>query len=355
MGVFDSFKELVTQKPVGLKKPDFYKADSDAKKQLERLQQLYATAPDRVKPQIERDMKLLAYGIAGEENVAFELNNSYLPIIVLHDLRLEHEGLSAQIDYLIITTKFCLVVECKNLFGNLEVNSRGEFIRELDFNGKRKKEGIYSPVTQNVRHMEMIKALRLGNKRNPLMRVALDKSFGELHKSVIVLANPKTVINLKQAPKEIKDQIIRSDQLIAHIKKLLRENKDLASSEKDMYEMADFFVGLHKENPVDYAERYFIDGGVGQSEAIVDREENAGAEVGIEETPLYLALKQYRYETSKAEGIKAFYVYNNAQLEALIAAMPRSLEELRKISGFGEVKCEKYGEKILEIIGRNIK
>ena len=244
MGVFDSFKELVTQKPVGLKKPDFYKADSDAKKQLERLQQLHATAPDRVKPQIERDMKLLAYGIVGEESVAFELNNSYLPIIVLHDLHLEHEGLSAQIDYLIITTKFCLVVECKNLFGNLEVNSRGEFIRELDFNGKRKKEGIYSPITQNARHMEMIKLLRLANKRNPLMRVVLEKSFGELHKSVIVLANPKTVINLKRAPKEIKDQIIRGDQLIAHIKKLLRENKDLASSEKDMYEMADFFVGF---------------------------------------------------------------------------------------------------------------
>ena len=353
MGVFDSFKELVTQKPVGLKKPDFYKADSDAKKQLERLQQLYATAPDRVKPQIERDMKLLAYGIAGEENVAFELNNSYLPIIVLHDLRLEHEGLSAQIDYLIITTKFCLVVECKNLFGNLEVNSRGEFIRELDFNGKRKKEGIYSPVTQNVRHMEMIKALRLGNKRNPLMRVALDKSFGELHKSVIVLANPKTVINLKQAPKEIKDQIIRSDQLIAHIKKLLRENKDLASSEKDMYEMADFFVGLHKENPVDYAEKYLLDGGaVEQSDAIVDREENGGVEVKIDETPLYQALKQYRYETSKAEGIKAYYVYNNLQLEALIAGMPRSLDELRMISGFGEVKCEKYGEAILGIMRR---
>ncbi|WP_434351274.1 HRDC domain-containing protein [Trichococcus flocculiformis] len=335
MGVFDSFKELVTQKPVGLKKPDFYKADSDAKKQLERLQQLHATAPDRVKPQIERDMRLLAYGIAGEENVAFELNNSYLPIIVLHDLRLEHEGLTAQIDYLIITTKFCLVVECKNLFGNLEVNSRGEFIRELTFNGARKKEGIYSPVTQNTRHMEMIKQLRLANKRNPLMRVALEKSFGELHKSVIVLANPKTVINLKRAPKNVKDQIIRSDQLIEYIKRLIREKKDLASSEKDMYEMADFFVGLHKENPVDYAEKYLLDSGV---------------EVRIEETPLYQALKQYRYETSKAEGVKAYYIFNNAQLEALIVAMPRSLDELRKISGFGEVKCEKYGEEILRIV-----
>ncbi|WP_321434338.1 HRDC domain-containing protein [Trichococcus flocculiformis] len=352
MGVFDSFKELVTQKPVGLKKPDFYKADSDSKKQLERLQQLYATAPDRVKLQIERDMKLLAYGIAGEDNVAFELNNSYLPIIVLHDLRLEHEGLSVQIDYLIITTKFCLVVECKNLFGNLEVNSRGEFIRELEFNGKRKKEGIYSPITQNARHMEMIKALRLGKKRNLLMRMALEKSFGDFHKSVIVLANPKTVINLKRAPKNVKDQIIRSDQLIDYIKRLLRENKDLASSEKEMYEMAEFFVGLHKENPVDYAEKYLVGGGFEQSDAIVDREENSGVEVKIDETPLYQALKQYRYETSKAEGVKAFYVYNNLQLEALIAIMPANLDELRKVSGFGDVKCEKYGKEILSIILR---
>ena len=351
MGVFDSFKELVTQKPVGLKKPDFYKADSDAKKQLERLQQLHATAPDRVKPQIERDMKLLAYGIVGEESVAFELNNSYLPIIVLHDLRLEHGGLTAQIDYLIITTKFCLVVECKNLFGNLEVNSRGEFIRELDFNGKRKKEGIYSPVTQNVRHMEMIKQLRLANKKNPLMRAALDKYFDDLYRSVIVLANPKTVINLKRAPKDVKDQIIRSDQLIEYIKRLIRENKDLASSEKEMYEMAEFFVGLHKENTFDYAEKYLLsDSGEVRDEAVEALPDRV--EIDITETPIYQALKQYRYETSKAEGIKAFYVYNNLQLEALIATMPANLDELRKVSGFGDVKCEKYGKEILSIILR---
>jgi hypothetical protein len=353
MGVFDSFKEMVTQKPVHLKKPDFYKAESDAKGQMERLGQLYATAPDRVKPQIERDMKLLAYGIAGEEAVAFELNNSYLPIIVLHDLRLEHEGLSVQIDYLIITTKFCLIVECKNLFGNLEVNSRGEFIRELTFNGTRKKEGIYSPITQNARHMEMIKQLRLANKKNPLMRVALEKSFGELHKSVIVLANPKTVINLKRAPKNVKDQIIRSDQLIEYIKRLIRENKDLASSEKEMYEMADFFLGLHKENPVDYTERYFQGDSTEHSVGIQETKESGGTEISIEETPLYQALKQYRYETSISEGVKAFYIFSNAQLEALIAVMPRSLDELRKVSGFGEVKCEKYGEAILGIVDKH--
>jgi hypothetical protein len=352
MGVFDSLKEAIMQKPVHLKKPDFYKAESDAKNQLERLEQLYANAPDKVKLQIERDIKLLSYGIAGEEQVAFELNNSYLPIIVLHDLHLEYEGLSAQIDYLIITTKTCLVVECKNLFGNLEVNSRGEFIRELDFNGKRKKEGIYSPITQNVRHMEMIKQLRLANKRNPLMRAALEKSFGDFHRSVIVLANPKTVINLKHAPKAIKDQIIRSDQLIEHIKRLLRENKDLASSEKEMYKMADFFKSLHTENTVDYTKKYFQGDSTEKIENIEESEESNSPEIRIEETPLYQELKQYRYETSKAEGVKAFHIFSNAQLEAVIAAMPGNLDELKKISGFGEVKCQKYGDAIIEILDK---
>ena len=111
------------------------------------------------------------------------------------------------------------------------------------------------------------------------MRVAFEKFFDDFYRSVIVLANPKTVINLKHAPKNVKDQIIRSDQLIEYIKRLIRESKELSSSEKDMYEMAEFFVGLHKENPVDYTEKYFVAGGVEQGEAIVDRKENGGVEV----------------------------------------------------------------------------
>lgn len=86
-----------------------------------------------------------------------------------------------------------------------------------------------------------------------------------------------------------------------------------------------------------------------------DAEESAEAlpdlvQIDIIETPLYKALKQYCYETSKAEGIKAFYIYNNAQLEALIKAMPRNLDELGKIYGYWAVKCEKYGEGILGIV-----
>jgi hypothetical protein len=256
MAIIDSVKEVITQKQLNLKKPHFYKVDSDAKNQLKQLKELLITVPSNVKSQVEQDIKMLTYGIIGEDNVAFELNNSYLPIIVLHDLHIEFDGLSAQIDYMIIIKKVVLIVECKNLIGNIEVNNNGDFIRTLEFNGKYKKEGIYSPITQNTRHLEMIKTIRLSSKNNFLTRAFFQKSFDENYKSVVVLANPKTVINMKYAKKGIKEQIIRCDQLIEHIKKLVNESNNAISTDKQMYELADFFLSFHTPNTVDYTKKY---------------------------------------------------------------------------------------------------
>ncbi len=114
-----------------------------------------------------------------------------------------------------------------------------------------------------------------------------------------------------------------------------------------MYERANFFLGFHTPNTVDYTKKYFV----GENK---EREsEPKPAVTNLEDTPLYKELRQYRYDTSKAEGIKAYYIYNNAQMEELILAMPRPLGEIKKISGFGEVKCQKYGNAILEMIKKH--
>lgn len=358
MAFFDSVKEAITQKPANLKRPFFYKTDSDAKRQLEQLKEIYKTAPNSIKPRIEQDIKMLSYGITGEENIAFELNNSLLPIIVLHDLHIEFDDLSTQIDFLIITNKLSLIIECKNLIGNIEVNNNGDFIRTWQYNGKYKKEGIYSPITQNTRHLEMIKRIRLSRRNNFVTKALFGKYFDENYKSVVVLANPKTVVNLKYAKKDVKEKIIRCDQLAEHIKELLNNKKDVLYSEKEMYELAEFFLNLHTHNTVDYTKKYKVEEPV-QEESIPTPVAAPMADptatppkTNIEETPLYKELKQYRYDTSKAEGIKAYFIYNNAQMEELISAMPKTLDGLKKISGFGDVKCQKYGAAILGIINR---
>lgn len=70
----------------------------------------------------------------------------------------------------------------------------------------------------------------------------------------------------------------------------------------------------------------------------------------IEETALYKELKEYRLNKSREEKIKPYFLYNNLQLEAIIRAKPKTVEELKEINGFGNVKCEKYGADIIEII-----
>jgi len=56
---------------------------------------------------------------------------------------------------------------------------------------------------------------------------------------------------------------------------------------------------------------------------------------------------------SRAEGVKPYFLYNNAQLEDIIRVSPKTLEELKRVNGFGDVKCAKYGEDILRIVAEN--
>ena len=46
------------------------------------------------------------------------------------------------------------------------------------------------------------------------------------------------------------------------------------------------------------------------------------------------------------------YLFNDMQLMHLVQKMPRNRQELLQISGFGQVKVEKYGDDILGIIAK---
>ena len=61
-------------------------------------------------------------------------------------------------------------------------------------------------------------------------------------------------------------------------------------------------------------------------------------------------LKRFRLETSKRENIRAYFVFNNEEMESLIEKRPQSEKELLKVKGFGEKKVEKYGKEILSIL-----
>jgi ssDNA-binding Zn-finger/Zn-ribbon topoisomerase 1 len=144
------------------------------------------------------------------------------------------------------------VIECKNLYGDITVDSSGEFVRTV----ANKKEGVYSPITQGKRHLELIKQIRKSGKKNLLLKSMFEKHFYENYRSVVVLANSKTILDVKHAPAEIKKQVIRADQLTDYIKKVNAEPGAVEFSEKDMEELANFFLSSHQECKTDYLKKY---------------------------------------------------------------------------------------------------
>lgn len=232
------------------------KESSDAKDYLQKLQDLLPKASGELKTKIEKEIAIVNAGIIGEDNIMFELKNSGMDLVVIHDLYLKTKsGLTAQIDYFVASPKWFYIIECKNLFGNIEINSRGDFIRTFQYGKNTFKEGIYSPITQNERHMTVLKEIR-GENENALKRAFLNSTFDSFFKGIVVLANPKTVVNDKYAKKEVKSKVIRADQLINFIKETDKQSKELTSSLNQMVSFAESYLANDQEVRPDYFEKY---------------------------------------------------------------------------------------------------
>ena len=235
--------------------PVILKEGSDAKEQLATLESLRETVPRSQRRRLDSDIRALKAGIVGEDRILFELKNSHLPLVVIHDLHLEFEGLTAQIDFLVLTRRRNFVLECKNLYGDISVNVRGDFVRSF---GGRRREGIYSPITQNQRHLGLMKRINLSTK-GAIMSVLLSPRFDDLYRGLVVLANPKTILHDRNAKKEVKQQLVRGDQLVATIESInsMRGPADGKIPFKDVMERAERWLSMDTPVRTDYTARYF--------------------------------------------------------------------------------------------------
>ncbi|PRR79829.1 NERD domain-containing protein [Clostridium vincentii] len=363
-----SILEAIFGQKKTIDKPIFIKDFCNDNTQLKDLQDLFDKLNDGEKKDvIEKDIMLQRYGISGESNVHYELKTSFMPMLCLHDVRIEHEDYVAQLDFVVITNKFLAVLETKKLNGNITVNRDGDFIRTIRTRrGREFKEGIYSPITQNARHSKIVKEL-LSQKLN-INKIPL--------KSLVVMANPKSIINKDKCPSDIKASLYKCDQVIKQLEKLQGDKKNEYNiNEKRMYAIADLLLKMntpiHFNNHAKYnlVERDFCKYGdvvktiaeviseivvkpeINKDEAIEEKVETVIKESSKKDINLLTKeLKKFRLEASKEENTPAYCVFNNAQMEDLIEKYPVTLEKLLEVKGFGEKKIEKYGEGILRIM-----
>ena len=295
-------------------------------------------------------LKLCELGLKGEKEIEFELKNANIGMYVLHDINMKYEDLTAQIDYIVITPASMYFIECKNLVGNISVNSRGEFIREYTYNRKKVREGIYSPIRQVERHIEIFKKI-WNSKNTKLINKLQMRNFNKWCKYIVVMTNPKSILDIKSAPKEIKNKIVRSDNLVKYLQNDVNNtDKDMRYTAKEMKENA--FGIMNNYNEIidrDYEQelRKWL-----QNSISLENSLNKIADSCKEnrEEILKKELKDFRRITSREKNIPAYYIFNNDELEKLVKYKPKNIIELKNLKILSDIKIKIHGQKIVEII-----
>jgi ATP-dependent DNA helicase RecQ len=102
-------------------------------------------------------------------------------------------------------------------------------------------------------------------------------------------------------------------------------------------------VPLRKESPKPTVAR--SSGSKGERKA-----KAAGAELPAELVPAFEALRAWRAEQAREQGVPAYVIFHDATLREIATVWPTSVKDLGGISGVGEKKLATYGEGVITVL-----
>ncbi len=313
----------------------FYKENSDLQDRYDALKRLNEEYPNN--EELLSELYIIKKGLDGENEIAYQLKKSNIGMYILRDIKVKYEDLTAQIDYVIITPVFIYYVECKNLVGNITVNEKGDFIRELNINGKIIKKGMNSPLTQVEAQREVLR--KIWEKNTSTIKKMFASSNYEYYRRVLVVAaNQDTILNTSKAPSDMKYKVLRADSLTRQIQYEIdhRDRLDPIEYKKDMESIAQYYLDISSNDVVDYynyyKEKYCNNNTVTVVDDLKDR------------------LIELRKNRSSEMGIPAYYVFTNEELDKLVEIRPETLDELKNSNILPEIKVKTHGEEIVKEI-----
>ncbi|TFE04031.1 HRDC domain-containing protein [Jeotgalibacillus salarius] len=320
-----------------IKEPEIYKAFNEQSVLISQLTKLAdSNDPSIDIKKVKNHLKLFSIGQTGEKSVLFELKHSMLPIVILHDVYIEYGDLSAQLDFVVITHQFVMIIEVKKLFGNIKVTDKGEFQRVITKNNKVvNKEGMYSPINQVERHVAILEKLlkETGKIENCPIHYA------------VTFANPKTILDVsKNAPPHIQSSVIRHDQIKTFLLNQLEKKPAVSMSDQQVYDIADTLIKRSTEKPFNRAD-YLTDTPAQNLTSSLPDKMNNTHDVNLKQK-----LVDFRLKRSRELNIKPYHVFTNKTLDLILEKQPVTIEDLLLIEGIGEKKAGEFGDEILAII-----
>ncbi|GGM35333.1 hypothetical protein GCM10011351_21680 [Paraliobacillus quinghaiensis] len=170
----------------------------------------------------------LSAGYYGESSLKYFLDLLDLSeACVLHGLRLsESKGTYFQIDVLILTQQFFLIIEVKHLKGTIRFNPSGQMIRTLS---DGKNESFPHPLVQAT------------VQKNYLHQFMLEHGFPLIPTfSIAAFSHPKVILDIEK-----NENIVDNQQLPERITAMLNTNRKCYYEQNKLIDFANFLCKSH--------------------------------------------------------------------------------------------------------------
>jgi hypothetical protein len=210
---------------------------------------------------IKRELGMLRAGIRGENESAYFLGFHFKDTkntVLIHDLRLEHNGRVAQIDHLLLTRPLDFwILETKHFSSGLKIDEQDQFLRWN--NWQKCYEGMPSPLEQAERQgivlRDLISSLdwptRAGIRLMPTIKPR-------------VLISPNARLDIPKRHGKAADATLKADVFMTHWKAEVDKEGVLATlasaakivAPETLVEMARMLIACHRPHAVDYAAKF---------------------------------------------------------------------------------------------------
>ncbi len=216
--------------------------------------------PEDKKSLIDRELKVLSSGNKGEETSAYYLNFDFKNrknSVLLHDIRIEHNGNVAQIDHILINRVMEIyVIESKNFTNGVAVSEEGDF----SYFYNNRPYPIPSPIQQNERHIKVLDQFLTDNE---LLPKRLGVSLKPKYTSIILISPQSRLTKPKRGIYDC-SAVMKSDKFIERFKKDLEQDDvigDMVSLAKvisvdSLVRLAEKIVLHHKPIKIDYIAKF---------------------------------------------------------------------------------------------------
>ncbi|WP_047980896.1 nuclease-related domain-containing protein [Ornithinibacillus contaminans] len=209
--------------------------------ELLQLEALHSRIPSnhRKKEAIQTDLIKLKRGIKGEKEIDYPLTFLDESYSILHNVRISDDNGYFQLDTLIITTYYILILEVKNWYGTIVFGQNGQVTRIDD---DSREEGFPNPVPQ----------VKL--QRFRLQRWLLKHNYQNIPiKFLVVISSPSTIIKSLSPNHTIPGEVVHNNDLFFQIREI---EKTAAINKRDTNRLCKHLVSVHTPSSINLLDKY---------------------------------------------------------------------------------------------------